>query len=321
MTPLAWRPDPSADTAMIEERLKTAVVSADDSLTKIASHLAHLGGPRIRPSFVAASALVGSAESSASLSDDIVTAGVSVELVHLGSIYHDDVIDEAEARLGAESVNHRWGDLNAILAGDFLMARASELAASLSTEIAELLAETIGWVCEGQVKELRSREQLSRTEAQYLDAIAGKTAALFSTACRIGALVSGKNRHHVDRLTEFGRSFGLAFQIRHDVADFAATNGQQPASSRTDLAAGIYTMPTIRSLDSENGAELRRMLDMGDPAAITSGLDIVRSGGALATSLSTASEHAHAAAGHLDDLPPGRAVDGLRAAALALAVG
>jgi len=320
MNPLAWRPDTPADAAAIDARLRTAVVSDDDSLTEIASHLARLGGQRIRPDFVGASALVGSSEPSASLSNDIVTAGVSVELVHMGSIYHDDVIDDAETRLGAESVNHRWGDLKAILAGDFLMARASELAASLSTEIAELLAETIGWLCEGQVKELRSREQQSRTEAEYLDAIDGKTAALFSTACRIGALVSGIDRHHVDTLTQFGRSFGMAFQICDDVADFAATNSSVEATSRTDLAAGIYTMPVIRSLESSEGPELRRLIGTGEASGIASGLDIVRNGGTLATSLATASEHAHAAVGHLDDLPPGQAVDGLRAAALALAI-
>ena len=321
MTPLAWRHDQPADAAAIEARLRSAVVSDDESLTEIASHLVHLGGPRTRSGFVAASALVGSMQPTDALSDDIVTAGVAIELVHMGSIYHDDVIDEATTRLGAESVNHRWGDLKAILAGDFLMARASELAASLSTEIAELLAETIGSLCEGQAKELRSRSHKSRTEAEYLDAIDGKTAALFATACRIGALVSGIDRHHVDTLTEFGRSFGLAFQIHDDVADFATTNGSVQPVLRSNLESGIYTLPVIRSLAGENGRELARFLDRTDSSAISASLEFVRKGRTLASSLETAAEHANAAMNHLDDLPPGRAVDGLNKAALALTEG
>src|SRR5256885_3875071 len=140
-----WRP-------LVEDALREAVRSDDAYLTEIASHLILAGGKRVRPLFAIASA----AAAGSAVSDDVIRGGVAAELVHLGSLYHDDVIDEAPTRRTVESVNARWGNLTAILAGDFLLARASEIAASLRTEVAGLLAATIGRLCEGEVGELRT---------------------------------------------------------------------------------------------------------------------------------------------------------------------
>src|SRR6185503_14621638 len=122
---------------------------------------------------------------------EVISGGVSVELVHLGSLYHDDVMDDATTRRGVESVNHRWGNLMAILAGDYLLARASEIAASLGTEVAGLLAATIGRLCDGQVSELRALFAVDRSETAYFGSITNKTASLTSAACRIGGIVAG----------------------------------------------------------------------------------------------------------------------------------
>ncbi len=173
----------------VEAALLAAVTTDDAFLTEVASHLIKAGGKRVRPMFAAgAGACAGLG--SGSVSDHVILGGVAVELVHLGSLYHDDVIDEAETRRGVESVNARWGNLKAILAGDFLLAKASEIAAGLGTEVAVLLAATIGRLCEGEVGELRSAYDVSRTEAAYLSSIRGKTASLFATACRIGGIVA-----------------------------------------------------------------------------------------------------------------------------------
>src|SRR5207248_4313053 len=145
-------------------------------LTEVASHLILAGGKRVRPLFAIASATAGDTQ----VTDDVVQGGVAVELVHLGSLYHDDVIDEAATRRTVDSVNARWGNLVAILAGDFLLARASEIAACLGPEVSALLAATIGKLCEGEVRELRDVYQVTRTEEAYLAAIAGKTASLMS---------------------------------------------------------------------------------------------------------------------------------------------
>src|SRR6266513_2501692 len=170
----AWR-------GQVEEALRGSVRSDDAYLTEVASHLILAGGKRVRPLFAIASATAGGAE----VTDEVILGGVAVELVHLGSLYHDDVIDEAQTRRTVESVNARWGNLTAILAGDFLLARASEIAASLGTEVAGLLAATISELCEGQVRELSQVFNVTRSEEAYLEAIQGKTAALMSASCRI----------------------------------------------------------------------------------------------------------------------------------------
>src|SRR5207248_9714510 len=141
-------------------------------------HLIVHGGKRIRPVLAVAAAVAGGAE----VTDDVTQGAVSVELVHLGSLYHDDVIDKADTRHGVESVNARWGNLVAIVAGDFLLARASEIAAALGTEVAGLLAATIGRLCEGQVAEVQTAFDPGRGENAYFAAIAGKTASLYSAS-------------------------------------------------------------------------------------------------------------------------------------------
>ena len=154
--------------------MHAAVITTDQYLTEIASHLIVAGGKRLRPVLSIVAAQIGGQPAS----DDVVRGGVSCELVHLGSLYHDDVMDEADMRRGVETVNAKWGNLQAILAGDFLLARASEIAASLGTEVAGLLARTIGWLCEGQIEELRHTYDVTRTDQSYLGSIHGKTASL-----------------------------------------------------------------------------------------------------------------------------------------------
>src|SRR5215217_8464824 len=198
------------ELARVESALRQAVMTEDEALTQLASHLLAAGGKRLRPALaVAAGACAGTAP----VSDGVILGGVSVELVQVGSLYHDDVMDEALTRRGVESVNARWGNLKAILAGDFLLAKASEIAASLGVEVAGLLASTIARLCEGEVHELRTAFDPTRTEASYLAAIEGKTAALFATACRVGGIVGGLPRADIDALTEFGRHYGMAFQV------------------------------------------------------------------------------------------------------------
>jgi heptaprenyl diphosphate synthase len=189
----------------------------------------------------------------------VVLGGVSVELVQVGSLCHDDVIDEAETHRGVDSVNARWGNLKAILAGDFLLAKASEIAASLGTEVAGLLAATIGRLCTGEVNELRYAYDVTRTEASYLQAIEGKTAALFATACRVGGIVGDLPRPTIDLLTDFGLRYGMAFQIVDDVLDVIATDAQLGKPSGHDIVEGIYNLPVLYALE-EVGPDLSALL-------------------------------------------------------------
>ena len=257
--PLLALPYVETDRLRVEEELRAAVRAPTQALTEMASHLIGAGGKRVRPLFAVAAAACGDgADGPASL--EVVRGGVSVELVHLGSLYHDDVIDEAVTRRGVESVNSRWGNLRAILAGDFLLAKASEIAASLGTEVAGLLAATIGRLCEGEVLELQDAYQIDRTEAAYLASIEGKTASLLSSACRIGGIVGGLPRDEIDRLTEFGTAYGMAFQIVDDILDVVATDEELGKPAGHDLVEGAYNLPVLRALAGPSGAELSALL-------------------------------------------------------------
>jgi len=241
-----------------------------------------------------------------------VMGGVSVELVHLGSLYHDDVMDEALTRRTVDSVNARWGNLKAILGGDFLLAKASEIAAALGPEVAGLLAATIGRLCEGQVRELRNMFDVNRSEEAYLAAIRGKTAALFSTACRIGGIVAGHPRWAIDRLTTFGEQYGVAFQIVDDILDVVATDEQLGKPSGNDLVQGVYTLPVIRTLSSAPGEQLRRVLGRPlDATQMEEARSLVRANGAVGASIATARDYlegALEALAPLGDAPGARAL-------------
>ncbi len=320
LSPLQTRPRPDDDLARVETALRAAAVTGDDFLTEVASHLIPAGGKRLRPAFVIASALALDPDGAAheAVTDEMVRGGVAVELVHLGSLYHDDVMDDAATRRGIEAVNHRWGNLKAILAGDFLLAKASELAASLGTEIAGLLAATIGWLCEGQVRELQLIYDSSRTEEQYLLAIQGKTAELYATSCRIGGLVSGANQQTLERLNSFGLAYGMAFQIVDDVLDLVATDEELGKPSGNDLREGVYTLPVIRMLaagqrESESLGEL-----LGGPLDDTQrdrARAMVVDSPEIASSVDTAENYISDALNALAPLDATPAVVGLRAAA------
>ena len=189
----------AADLARVEAALHESVQTSDPFLAEVSAHLIGAGGKRIRPTLALCAAYAAGRRLTPA-ADAAITGSVSVELVHLGSLYHDDVIDEAETRRGVPSVNARWSNIVAILAGDFLLARASSLAASLGADVAALLAETIGELCRGQVLELQHLFDVDRSEEGYLSAIEGKTAALFATSCRVGGMVSGVSDPTLDAL-------------------------------------------------------------------------------------------------------------------------
>lgn len=248
---------PETEMDRLETQLRAVVVRGDPFLDEIATHLIDAGGKRLRPALtVAAASLSGRPASEATL-----LGGVSVELVHLASLYHDDVMDEAPRRRNVPSVNARWGNLLAIVAGDFLLARSAEIAASLGTEIAGLLAATLARLCEGQVAEVKSAYQPGRTEEEYLATIANKTAALISTACRIGALTAGLDEGRTAALTNYGEYCGMVFQIRDDVLDVLGSEQELGKVPGQDLAEGIYTLPVQMALrDRHVAGELLPLL-------------------------------------------------------------
>jgi len=218
-------------------------VTGDAFLDEVTTHLLAAGGKRLRPVLALATATSGTAPATR---EDLLGA-VAVELVHLASLYHDDVMDEATMRRNVESVNARFGNLVAIVAGDFLLARSPRSPPASGVEIAALLAATLGELCQGQVAEVRAAFRVDRSRDEYSSAISGKTASLMATSCRIGALTGGLDRARWTPSRKFGRCFGMIFQVRDDILDVVGTEADLGKPAGQDIAEGIYT---LRSRDA-----------------------------------------------------------------------
>ena len=307
-----------SDRERVEAALLAAVRTRDAYLTELASHLIVAGGKRLRPVMTIAAAQVGG---KVEVSDDVIQGAIACELVHLGSLYHDDVMDESTVRRGVDTVNAKWGNLQAIVAGDFLLARASGIAAALGNEIAGLLARTIAELCEGQIEELQHTYSVARTVPSYLVSIEGKTASLFATSARIGGIVAGHNAEVVDALTNYGTAFGMVFQIVDDILDVIATDAELGKRAGHDMEEGVYTLPVLLTLaqQSSDSDELRSFL--GKPLSQTErerALAIVRSHTGIQSAIESANNYVHMAETECDHMPQGVATDALRAAPAAL---
>jgi heptaprenyl diphosphate synthase len=245
---------------LVEIRLREVSVADTAFLTEIAQHLLVAGGKRYRPLLSQVAAELGRTQGSAS-----VEAGVAVELVHLGSLYHDDVIDEADARRGKASVNTNWTNTVAILAGDFLLARASEIAAPLGEEAVALIARTYATLCEGQVSELVFAHSLDHGPDGYYTVIGGKTASLIRTSARLGAMTGGAPNSTVEAISDWAWEMGMVFQITDDVLDLIASDEFLGKPAGSDIGEGTFTLPVLLAAEGAEGAEIRSLLSAGVP--------------------------------------------------------
>lgn len=302
-----------ADLETTESLLLETVMSEDDYLTKIARHLLVAGGKRFRPLLALLAADFGPARD-----DRRLYAGVSVELIHVGSLYHDDVIDEADTRRGAPSVNANWSNTVAILAGDFLMARASEVAAThLSQESVRLLAATYAELVEGQTRELQLVDSLDHTVAAYERVIAGKTASLIRTSARLGAMAADASREVVEALSVWAWELGMVFQIADDALDLVAAEALIGKPAGSDIREGTFTQAVLEALTGPDGERVRRLLDRPRPypeEVVAEVIDLVRRGGYVDRTLERAMERvvrAREALARLPDVPSRNALDGL----------
>ena len=284
----------------VEEALQKAVRADFDFLTEAASHLIEAGGKRFRPMLVLLSGYFGDPTD-----PRLVPGAVAIELTHLATLYHDDVIDEAEFRRGRASANSRWDNTVAILTGDYLFARASEISADLGTDVSKLLARTIATVCDGQIREVGMAGRLDQTVDSYMEAIDRKTAALIATSCRLGGMVSDASEEHVDVLERFGQALGIGFQLSDDIMDVSSTErvlGKEPG---VDIKEGVYTLPVIQAL--EESEELRDLLSDGPPddEALTRALEIVGEDGRLSRARAAVTREVRRAVSLARELPDG----------------
>jgi geranylgeranyl pyrophosphate synthase len=284
----------------VEEALQKAVRADFDFLTEAASHLIEAGGKRFRPMLVLLSGYFGDPTD-----PRLVPGAVAIELTHLATLYHDDVIDEAEFRRGRASANSRWDNTVAILTGDYLFARASEISADLGTDVSKLLARTIATVCDGQIREVGMAGRLDQTVDSYMEAIDRKTAALIATSCRLGGMVSDASEDHVDVLERFGQALGIGFQLSDDIMDVISTErvlGKEPG---VDIKEGVYTLPVLQAL--EESEELRDLLSDGPPDddALARALEIMGEDGRLSRARAAVTREVRRAVSLAQELPDG----------------
>ncbi|MCT2583087.1 polyprenyl synthetase family protein [Actinophytocola gossypii] len=303
--------DVSAGLGQVEDLLRSVVHSDVDFVNEAATHLVRAGGKRFRPLFTLLSANVAG-----SVNPDVVTAAAAVELVHLATLYHDDVMDEATMRRGSASVNARWDNTIAILTGDFLFAHASGLVADLGSDAARIIAETMGQLVTGQMRETVGPVDGDDRVTHYLAVINQKTGSLIATAGRYGGMFSGAPVAHTDALHRFGDLIGTAFQISDDIIDIASPADESGKTPGTDLREGVLTLPMLYALSPEHAGEpdprLRELL--AGPVAdedVDEALTLLRKSPGLEHAIRTLNEYADRARAELVSLPEGTARDAL----------
>jgi heptaprenyl diphosphate synthase len=290
--------------AAVEERLHGAVTSGDPLVAEAARHLVDAGGKRFRPLLTAIAAEFGAGGAA-----DVVLSATVVELTHLATLYHDDVMDEALVRRGAPSANARWGNSVAILVGDFLFARAADLAASLGPEAVRIQAHTFARLVHGQIAETVGPRASDPVE-HYLGVIAEKTGSLIATSARFGAMFGGLPPTGIEALARYGETMGIAFQLSDDLLDIASESLQSGKTPGTDLREGVPTLPVLYALagDESDAAavRLREILSAGpvtDDTVHAEALGLLRESAALKRARETVRAYAEQARAELAPLP------------------
>jgi heptaprenyl diphosphate synthase len=302
--------------AAVEDELRQTVNSADPLVSVAARHLVDAGGKRFRPLLVALAAHFGDPSA-----PEVVKAAIVVELTHLATLYHDDVMDEAPVRRGAPSVNSRWGNVVAILTGDYLFARAADVAAELGTDAVRIQARTFSRLVHGQIAETSGPRDGEEKLSHYLRVIEQKTGSLIATSARFGGMFSGVTPEQVNALAEYGETIGIAFQLSDDLLDIASESEQSGKTPGTDLREGVPTLPVLYALASDDGdgasVRLREILATGpisDDALHAEALGLLRESAAFKRARETVrsyTDRARSSLAVLPDQPARRALESL----------
>lgn len=295
-----------AGVEQVEARLLEATRAPEPFITEAAAHLLNAGGKRFRPLVAMLAADFGDPDS-----DGVVSSAVVVELTHLATLYHDDVMDEADKRRGAPSANARWDNSLAILVGDFLFAQVSELVSHLGPEMVRIQAQTFSRLVRGQIRETLGPVDGEPPLEHYLSVVADKTGSLIAAAARFGAKMSGAPEEVEQALTEFGERIGAAFQLADDIIDIASESVDSGKTPGTDLREGVPTLPTLlvqsMSADSTEPADVR-LLDLlsrplSDDAEVEEALGLLRVHPAMDEARALVQADADAARALLSALP------------------
>jgi heptaprenyl diphosphate synthase len=294
----------------IEAELAVAVTSDIEFVDRAARHLLDAGGKRFRPLLVVLAAEFGDADAA-----DVISSALVVELTHLATLYHDDVMDEAELRRGAQSANARWSNSIAILTGDYLFARASDIVAGLGADAVRIQAQTFSRLVQGQIRETVGPRGDEDALEHYLSVVADKTGSLIATSARFGARMSGVPADVEETLTAYGEQIGTAFQLSDDIIDVASDTTESGKTAGTDLREGIPTLPSLMARRANGSSEqrLRELLSgpIEDDDDLAEALDRLRNSPAMGLARDIVAQRAEAARALLAPLPDVPARDAL----------
>ena len=262
----------------VESTLQDSLSTGESFLTDKVQHLALAGGKRFRPMFALLASRYGSTPETAA--QTVVNAAVVVELTHLATLYHDDVMDEADRRRGSESANARWDNSVAILAGDFIFAVASSIMADLGPETVRHFAETFGELVTGQMRETVGCPEGEDPVDHYMTVIQEKTGVLIASAGFLGSMHGGAPVEQRDALFRFGRHLGQVFQIVDDIIDVWSDPEESGKTPGTDLREGVFTLPVLYAMREQTpgGERLREILTgpVTDDALVDEALTLIR---------------------------------------------
>ncbi|NUW33720.1 polyprenyl synthetase family protein [Nonomuraea sp. SMC257] len=247
--------DVATGLAAVEKLLRSSVESEDAFVTEASKHLIEAGGKRFRTLMVLLAAQFGDPSA-----PGVVPGAVVIELTHLGSLYHDDVMDEAPVRRGSPSANARWDNTVAILTGDYLFAQASDILADLGPELIRIQAQTFSRLVQGQIRETIGPREGDDPVAHYISVLADKTGSLIAASGRFGALLAGAPAEVEERLSRACEAIGVAWQLGDDLLDVASTSTESGKTPGTDLREGVHTLPVLYALASGAPARLVELL-------------------------------------------------------------
>lgn len=286
----------------VESALRASVRSEDDFVSDLAKYLVDAGGKRFRPLLALLAAQFGQPDA-----EGVVLSAVVCELTHLATLYHDDVMDEATVRRGAQAANSRWTNTVAILTGDFLFARASNILADLGPEAVRIQARCFERLVSGQIRETVGPKPGIDPIDHYLAVLADKTGSLIAASAELGARFAGVDAETILSLRAFGEQFGIAFQISDDILDVASDTAQSGKTPGTDLREGVQTLPVLYALRSEDagGRRLRELISrpLIEDAEHAEALTLLRESRALDQARRTVLDYAEAARATLSGLP------------------
>jgi heptaprenyl diphosphate synthase len=294
------------DLAAVELALQDASFGGDEMFAEVSRHMMTAGGKRFRAMLVLLAARFGD-----SRDKRVVPAAVAIELTHLATLFHDDVMDEAVIRRGHPSANSRFGNSIAILAGDYLFARASRILADLGPAAIRIQAETFGRLVDGQLLETVGVREGEDPLDHYMNVINGKTGSLIATSGRFGAMFSGVPDEMTDLIADACMRIGIAWQLSDDVLDVASTSSQSGKEPGTDLRQGVRTLPVLYALRGDAAAtpdagRLRTLLtveDLTDSALHAEALSLLRESPALEEARDTVRSWISGATARLAKLP------------------